>query len=164
MRKARFWITIGCCIFTFAAFASAQTQKAGLWDVTTNMTWQQSPFPGGMSAPGGGAHTTQVCVTQEQINKFGGPPPQVKNGCQVTNLQKTLNGMTADLTCTGPMSGKGTVQGTTTADGQAKAKVHMAGTLQMGPNAVPFEWTVESTSTYKGPSCGNVKPIVMPEK
>ena len=31
--------------------------------------------------------------------------------------------------------------------------------MQMGPESKPVEWTVESTSVYKGPDCGNVKPI-----
>ena len=34
----------------------------------------------------------------------------------------------------------------------------------MGPRSTPIEWTIESTSAYKGPDCGNVKPIQMPAK
>jgi hypothetical protein len=32
----------------------------------------------------------------------------------------------------------------------------------MGANSSPVEYTVESTSTYKGADCGSVKPLPMP--
>jgi hypothetical protein len=35
--------------------------------------------------------------------------------------------------------------------------------MQMGQNATPVEWTVNSTSTYKGPDCGSVAPMPMPQ-
>jgi hypothetical protein len=44
----------------------------------------------------------------------------------------------------------------------AKGKVHFTGTMQMGPNSRPIEWTSESTSVYKGPDCGSVQPLPMP--
>jgi hypothetical protein len=34
--------------------------------------------------------------------------------------------------------------------------------MQMGQNSRPIEWTSESTSVYKGPDCGSVKPLPMP--
>ena len=40
-----------------AAVAGAQSRKPGLWEMTTTMTWQKSPFPEGMMGPdGGGGH------------------------------------------------------------------------------------------------------------
>jgi hypothetical protein len=36
--------------------------------------------------------------------------------------------------------------------------------MQMGPNAVPVEYTITATSTYKGADCGSVKPLPMPDK
>ena len=58
--------------YALALTASAQmNRKPGLWEMTSTMTWQQSPMPPGMQMPagannpfGGGAHTSQVCVTQ----------------------------------------------------------------------------------------------------
>jgi hypothetical protein len=29
----------------------------------------------------------------------------------------------------------------------------------MGSNSTPVEYTIESSSVYKGPDCGSVKPI-----
>ena len=90
MRKTRVWMMLGCCLLALTVLAWAQSnRKPGLWEVTSTMTWQQSPMPPGMQAPpgspfGGGPRTTQVCVTQAQIDKFGGPAPQTRGDCQVT--------------------------------------------------------------------------------
>lgn len=148
----------------------AQARKAGLWELTTTQTWQQSPLPAGMAPPGGanapfagGTHTTKVCLTQEQIDKYGAIVPQSR-GCRVTNIVKKANGMTADMECTGTMSGKGTLESTLTDEEHAKGKVHFIGTMHMGPNTRPVEWTVQSSSVFKSADCGDVKPAPMPDK
>jgi hypothetical protein len=169
MSKTRVWTVLGCCFIALAIYAWAQGMKAGLWETTSTMTWQKSPFQA-MNAPagaapnspfGGGTHTAQVCVTQEQIDKFGTVPPQTNHGCEVTNVSKTSGGMTADLTCNGPMGGTGTVRATFTDSTHTTSQVHFTGSMQMGPNPLPVEWTVDSTSVYKGSDCGSVKPIVI---
>jgi hypothetical protein len=38
----------------------------------------------------------------------------------------------------------------------------MTGTMQTGSTTSPIDMTMQSTSTYKGPDCGNVKPLAMP--
>lgn len=169
MRKTRVWITLGCCLLAIAVSATAQVnRKPGLWETTSTMTWQQSPMPPGMQAPagspfGGGPHTTQVCLTQAMIDKYGAPVPRPSRGdCQVTNISLHLTGMTASMVCTGQVSGTGTVESTWTEPDHAKGKVHFTGTMQMGPNSRPIEWTTESVSVYKGPDCGSVQPMPMP--
>jgi hypothetical protein len=130
------------------------------------MTWQQSPLPAGTAGPGGPSsinsapHTTQVCLTQEMMDKYGAPIPQSHNNdCQVSNLKKTANSMTAQWVCTGRMNGKGTIESTWTDDDHSTGKVHFVGVMQMGQaGSKPVEWTNESTSVYKGPDCGSVKP------
>ncbi len=148
-------------------------RKPGLWEITTTMTWQQSPFPAGMQMPpaaaaafGGAPRTFQYCLTQAMIDKYGAPMPQSQSrgSCQVANVQKTANSMSADWICTGAMNGKGTVESHWSDDGTAKGKVHFVGTMQMGPNPTPIEWTSESTSVYKGPDCGSVQPPPMPKE
>jgi hypothetical protein len=112
---------------------------------------------------GGGPHTTQVCLTQEMIDKYGAPVPGTSRGsCQVTNVSLKLTGMSATLVCSGQMSGTGTVESSWTIPDHAKGKVHFTGTLTMGPNTKPVEWTSESESVYKGPDCGSVKPLPIP--
>ena len=110
----------------------------------------------------GGPHTSQMCITQAQIDRDQAFMPQSRSGCRASNIVKRPNGMSADWICTGAMSGKGTVETTWYEDGRSKSKVHFVGALQAGPNPRPVEWTSESTATYKGPDCGNVKPFSVP--
>jgi Protein of unknown function (DUF3617). len=170
MRKTPVLIAFMC--FAAAATSHAQSnQKPGLWEMTSTMTWQKSPLPPGMSMPGGGnspfgggAHTMQVCLTKEMIDKYGTPPPQNRNNqCQVSNIVKKGNGMTGDWVCSGMMAGKGTVEASWTDPDHSTSKVHFIGSMQMGPNATPVEYTIESTSVFKGADCGSVKPLPMPK-
>jgi hypothetical protein len=164
MRIHRNVLAVGACVLAVGLFAWAQGRKAGLWQVTSNMSWQQSPFPAGMPmmgahGPGGGNHTTKICVTQEQIDKYGAVPPRTQRDCQITNIVKRPNGMTAEMVCTGSMSGKGTIVSTWVSDTQATNKLHFVGTMAMGADSKPVEWTVESSSTFEGADCGKVKPF-----
>jgi hypothetical protein len=160
------------CFVVLATFARAQsTRKPGLWEMTSTMTWQKSPMPAGMSMPasanspfGGGAHTMQVCLTQEMVDKYGTPPPQSRNNqCQMSNIVKKANSMSADWVCSGMMAGKGSVEASWTDADHSTSKVHFLGSMQMGPNATPVEYTIESTSVFKGADCGSVKPLPMPK-
>ncbi|MDE3199392.1 MAG: DUF3617 family protein [Acidobacteriota bacterium] len=144
----------------------AQSRKPGLYQTTSKMTWDKSPFPAGMpqGAMGGTEHTSQVCVTQEQIDRFGTAPPQMRGqDCHLTDVNKTDHGMTAHMVCSGHMAGKGDLKVTWTDADHSTSTLHFAGSMQMGANSMPFEWTVESTSNYKGPDCGSVKPLPMPK-
>jgi hypothetical protein len=160
MSKTRVSIAAGCCLVAVALATWAQAaRKAGLWEITTNMVWQQSPIPNGMAMPGGGPHSTQVCLTQAQVDKYGSPMPQ-NRGCDISNVAMKANGMTADWVCTAPMAGKGTVESSWTDPDHVKAKVHFLGAMQMGPNSKPVEYTIDVSSNYKGADCGSVKPLV----
>jgi hypothetical protein len=162
MRKRSIVVILLCCLPPVSLLVWAQARKAGLWEVTTTQTWQQSPFPAGMPNPmGNGPRTLQVCVTQQQIDKYGAIPPQVRN-CQVTNVNKKSDGMSAEVECTGAMSGKGTVEATWIDSEHAKSKVHFTGEMRLGPNTKPVEWTVEANSVFKSADCGSVKPMAMP--
>jgi hypothetical protein len=172
MRVPRLWIVSACltCLLLAAAGAAwAQGRKAGLWEMTTITTLQQSPFPPGMAAPpnspfGGGPHVAQVCLTQEMIDRYGAPVPSSRNDCQVTNIQKSDHGMTAEMACSGRMTGKGTVESSWSDPEHAKGSVHFTGTIQAGPNPRPIEWTSHSSSVFKSADCGSVKPVAVPDK
>ena len=168
MRKTRVWITMGCCLLAVALYTWAQAnRKPGLWEMTSTMTWQQSPMPPGMTMPpganspfGGGPRTSQVCVTQAMIDKYGAPMPQSRNGeCQIANVVLRATSMTADWICSGRMAGRGTLESSWTDPNHAVGKVHFVGNMQMGPNPMTIEYTIESSSVYKGPDCGSVKPM-----
>jgi hypothetical protein len=172
MRENFIRITLCLCLAAVALTASAQmNRKPGLWEMTSTMTWQQSPLPPGMTMPaganspfGGGAHTSQVCVTQAMIDKYGAPVPQSRGGCQVSNVQLKPGSMSADWICTGMMAGKGTIESSWTDSDHATSKVHFSGSMQMGPNATPVEYTIVAASAYKGADCGSVKPVQIPDK
>ncbi len=165
MRKTqgslKFFVSLLCLVLVSAVFAWAQTRKPGLYEITSTMTWQQSPMPNGMAPPAamGGPRTNQVCVTQAMIDKYGAPMANNRDECQVTNVQKSDHGMTAEMVCSGHFSGKGTVAYSWVDSEHSTGKVHFTGQMQMGPNTKPIEWTSESTSTFKSADCGSVKPI-----
>jgi hypothetical protein len=176
MRSTHRSATLGCAIAALIAFAflaspvrgQSSQRQPGLYESTSKMSWQQSPFPQGASASpnspwGGGPRTTLVCITQAMIDKFDGPPPQTSGGCQMTNYNRTATGMTGTMVCTGQMSGNGNFEAhwnPVTATGVSK--IHFTGTMTMGQRSTPVEWTMDTTSTYKGPDCGSVKPPPMP--
>ena len=166
MRKVLCCVAV-LCMFALTRSAHSQAQrKPGLYDVTTTMTWQKSPLPPNMpstppNSPFSGApRHSQVCVTQAAIDKWGGPAPQTRGGdCQPSGINKTAARLTATISCTGQMSGTGTVEVSWTGDGSGTSKIHFTGTMTAGPRSVPIEWTMNSSSTYKGADCGDVKPI-----
>jgi hypothetical protein len=169
MRAIR--VGIGCALLLVAsAVAGAQGRKPGLWEMTSTMTWQKLPFPPGMTPPPGVAdrfnatpRTTQVCLTQAIIDKYGAPVPQTRAECRLTNVQKSDHGMTADMECIGRMTGKGAMHSSWDDPEHAKGGVHFNGTMQGQNGSLPIEWTTESTSVFKGTDCGDVKPLPVPE-
>jgi hypothetical protein len=98
-----------------------------------------------------------------QIDRYGAPISQNRD-CQIVNISLKPSGMTADLVCSGRMIGKGEVQASWSDGTHATGRIHFAGTMQAGPNTLPVEWTVDSSSVYKGPDCGSVQPMPMPAK
>ena len=74
MHDRRYLLAASAGVLVLGLFAWAQGRKPGLWEVNSNMTWQQSPFPAGSpaaSAMGGRPRTTQVCVTQIRALQVG---------------------------------------------------------------------------------------------
>jgi hypothetical protein len=152
-------------LFTLALLASAQARKTGLWEMTSTTTWQQSPMPAGManSPTAPTTRTTQVCLTQQQIDKYNAIIPSMTAGCHLTNVVKKANGMTGDMICTGRMSGKATLESSATDSEHATGKMHFVGSIELGGTSKPIEWTANSNSVFKSPDCGAVKPMVAPE-
>ena len=161
MRGFRTGSMIGLCLVVGTVFAMGPNRKAGLWESTTQMTWEQAPMPG---MPSMAARTTQVCVTQEMVDKYGGPIPETRGSCQVSNVVMKPGKMTADLVCTGQMNGKASIVSTWEDGEYAVTNVHFTGEMSIGPNTKPVEWTQKSTSVFKGADCGAVKPPPMPAK
>jgi hypothetical protein len=171
---------LACCFLVLSTVAQGQAkQQPGLWEETVSMSMggasapQMPQLPPGVQLPPGmqmpqiaspyAPHTMQVCVTQAMIDKYGGPyssPP--KGNCTMTNVVMTPTGMTAKMVCTGQMNATGTVQATFVDANTTKTTMHLTGTMQAGQNSMPVDMTMQSTSVYKGPDCGSVKPMAMP--
>lgn len=156
MNKVYLCVALGVCLIGLAAQAQSQSsRKPGLWEVTSSMSMSGGP----QAMPAMPARTTQVCVTQAMIDKYGGPtsnPPQGQ--CQMTNVSLTASGMTASLSCTGKTSMTGTVQ-TTFVDANT-TKTTMQMNMAMGANTMTM--TMQATASYKGSDCGSVQPMTMP--
>jgi hypothetical protein len=165
MSKGRIGIVLVCCLPMLVAAAQGQSkQKPGLWEVTSQMTMTGMPqMPPNMPNSPFAPHTTQVCVTQAMVDKYGGPMQQPQRGdCQTTNISVKPDGMTAEIACTGQMTAKGSITATFTNGDTSDMTMHLSGTMQMGPNSRPIDMTVHATSVYKGADCGTVKPMTMP--
>jgi hypothetical protein len=160
------------CLIAVSIFAFAQAvRKPGLWSMTSTVTWQKSPMPPGMNMPQGmqnpfapTTRTTDVCLTQEMIDKFGAPMAysQAQESCTVSNVVLKPTSMSAEMNCTGRMNAHATMESSWAEGNTAHGTMHFTGSMQMGSNSIPVEYTVETTSTYKGADCGSVKPLPMP--
>jgi len=158
MSKTKVWMAVGCCCVALAALATraqGQGRKAGLWEVTTQMSMSGGPTNMPQMPP----RTNQVCVTQAMIDKYGGPTSQPARGnCQMTDVSLTTAGMTANMVCTGQMTMTGSVQTTFVDANTTKTTVQM--TMPMGQNTMNM--TMQATASYKGADCGSVQPMAMP--
>lgn len=136
------------------------TRRAGLWEITTTLTWQQSPFmPGAVKGIGeGGKHVKDVCLTQEMIDRDGALLPQSHGHCHIENKVMRLAGSTANWVCSGSIQGTGSLETNWTDLEHATGKLHFTGTFQGESQMYPIEWTTESSSVFKSADCGVVEP------
>jgi hypothetical protein len=136
---------------TFAA--AAQDRKPGLYEVTVT-TVTAAPAPS--VSP---SRTSGACLTQAMIDKYGAIVPEnLSNICQLANVVKKPGGMTTDLVCTGPLTGKGTLDVTWTDSEHSTGSIHFSGSMHPGNKEIKIEWSATTKSTYKGPDCGELKP------
>ena len=158
MRHMRTCIILSCFLLT-AFIAKGQTQKPGLYNVTITTT---TVFPSRRASPSGTVHpprNIQACLTQDMIDKYGAIVPQyLANTCQLTNVVKKTGGMTADMVCSGRMTGKGTLEIGWSDSEHAKGLLHFSGAMRPGEDEIKIEWSAVTTSAYKGPDCGELKP------
>lgn len=174
MRKILSWILVGGSGLAVVGIAWGQMkQKPGLWEVTSTMTMAGMPqmpampqMPPGVKMPMASPfapHTTQICVTQAMIDKYGAPYSTPQHGdCKVTDVVQKPNGMTAKITCAGAMNTAGTIEASWTDANSVHTTMHMTGTAPAGESGRPMDMTIKADSTYKGPDCGDVKPPQMP--
>jgi hypothetical protein len=140
-------IALLVCLCASTIVASAESRKAGLWTITTTVTTST-----GVMAP----HSTDVCLSQAMIDKFGAPLPKLNGDCRITRLDKKANSVSADMVCSGATVGKATMQSTWSGD-HASGSIHFVGTAPQ-----PVEWTSNSTSVFKSADCGSIQPLPLP--
>jgi hypothetical protein len=150
---------IASAAVAFAKDAGQHSGKAGLWEVTTTMTWQKSPVPPGSpgAPPGAGTHTTSVCLNQAMVDA-GALFPQSRGQCKIENKVIKPGSVTADYVCTGKMKGKGMLEATFTDLEHTSGSLHFQGTLDVGSQVKPIEWTTVSTSVLKSEQCPSDQP------
>jgi hypothetical protein len=169
MRKNRLWIPFGCGLFAMTMLASAHAQKAGLWEVSSTLTFQKPGSVGmfsgtqaGGAAPAGG-QALPVCLTQELIDKYGVILPPSLRDCQLINVVKSPNGMRADMACSGRMNGKGSIETSWPDDEHAQGKIHFTSKSGQGAQAMIMTWTQDSSAAFKSADCGSVRPRAIPQ-
>lgn len=144
---------LGICLFTATFAARAQDRKPGLYEVTLTTT-TVAPTPSARPP-----RTWQACLTQDMIDKYGAiVPDRLTQACQLANIDKKSGGMKADLVCSRSIVGKGTLDVTWSDSEHSKGNLHFSGTIHPGDNEIKIEWTAITTSVYKGPDCGAIKP------
>ena len=143
-------------ILLVAPAVHGQSRKPGLWELTTTTTLSGAQ----PSAP----RVSQICLAQAMIDKYGAIVPHMQSGCQVSNVVKKADGMTADMSCTGMMTGTATLEATYTDAEHATASVHFTGSVESNGSPHQIEWTSHSTSVFKSASCGEIKPYPMPDE
>lgn len=136
--------------------AGAQERKPGLYEVTLTTT---------TSAPSSGTRTrvSEACLTPEMIDKYGAIVPQnLEHICQLINVVKKPGGMTADITCSGALVGKGGMEVNWPDSEHSTGNLRFSGSLHPGDKEIKIEWSAATKSTYKGPDCGELKPAPTP--
>ena len=165
MKTAIRLIAAAAVLLPVAAFAGHG--KPGLWNISTTMQMANMPqMPPeamammksrGMSMPGmGGAPiTTQICMTQEQVN--GDVPPAMHNSaesCTTKLLSQTATSMKSEVTCHGRMEGVGQAEMSWRGNEHYEGTYSFKGTMEGQPQAISTRYTGDFVKA----DCGAVKP------
>lgn len=170
MRKAGLGIAFAWFLFSVAVIVFAQEKepshhygKAGLWEVTTTMTWQKQPVrtgvPGG--PPAAGSHTSEFCLTQAMVDA-GALFPQSRGECHIQNKVVKPGKLTANYLCTGKMKGMGNVESSFPDLEHVTGSIHFVGTLDVDRKPQPIEWTNSSSAVFKTAQCSNTPAPAAP--
>lgn len=71
-------------------------------------------------------------------------------------------GSSSKWVCNGKMKGQGTLETDWTDYEHETGTLHFTGTILVGNDTKPVEWTTVSSSVFKSASCGSVKPQPLP--
>jgi hypothetical protein len=171
MDRAKLSALIAASLVLVPAAAFAAHGRPGLWTITSTMQMSNAPqIPPEALAMMKARHlpipnsgqpfTTQMCMTQEQVN--ADKPPAMSNrdeSCDTRVLNQSPGLMEAQITCHGRMDGVGHVKvnwrGTDHYEGTYDFKGTMGGR--------PQEMSTHYTGDFVKSDCGAVKPFVPPK-
>ncbi|HEY0266794.1 MAG TPA: DUF3617 domain-containing protein [Rhizomicrobium sp.] len=151
-----------------AAWAATPHGKPGLWTITTTMHMANMPqIPPealaamkarGMKMPGmGEPTTTQMCMTQEEVNTDPAARMQAQHevNCTPHVVNQTATSATTDIVCHGTMEGTGRSEISWRGDGHYEGNYEFKGTMHGQPNQISTHYTGDFVKT----DCGAVKPF-----
>ena len=161
------WFLVAAAVLVFAQEKEAphHTGKAGLWEITTTMTWVKSPVPPGMPGgpPRGGTHTGEFCLSQAMVDA-GALLPQSRGECRIEDKVIKPGSMTGTYVCTGKMKGMGKVESTIPDLEHVTGSIHFEGTMDVDGHPKPIEWTTTSNSVFKSEDCNSPAPAATTAK
>jgi hypothetical protein len=152
------------------AAAFAAHGRAGLWNVTTTMQMSNMPqIPPEalammkarhMPIPGSGEPTTtQMCMTQDQVN--ADKPPAMSNrdeSCDTRLLNQSPGMMEAEVTCHGRMNGVGHMKVSWRGNEHYEGVYNFKGAMEGRPQ----EMTTHYSGDFVKADCGSVRPFMPP--
>lgn len=147
-----------------AGLALAAHGKAGLWNVSTTMATPNIQMPPealaqmkamGMKMPGGQTVTTQICMTQAEVDSDKPPAMQRgDSGCTTNITSKSATAVTAQMVCNGQMQGTGHIEIAYSGTSHYEGSYDFKGVTEGHP--------MEMSSSFKGDwlkaDCGAAKP------
>ena len=155
---------MGTALVLVPAAAWAAHGRVGLWNVTSTMEMpNMPPLPPqaleqmkahGMPMPGQPS-TTQMCMTQEQVN--ADKPPAFSNrevSCDTKVLSSSPSAMHTQITCKGQVNGVGDMQISWRGTDHYEGTYNFQGTA----GGHPQNMTTRYSGDFVKADCGSVKP------
>jgi hypothetical protein len=143
--------------------AQAAHGKAGLWNVSTTMNMPNVQMPPeavaqmkkmGVKMPAAQTFTSQICMTQAEVDSDKPPPMKNDTGCTTRMVNQTASSMQAEMICTGNMKGNGQMRISYSGAEHYVGSYNFRGSMKGQP--------MNMSSSFKGDwvkaDCGAVKP------
>jgi hypothetical protein len=149
-------------LFLMAAMGTrGASRKPGLWGFTSTTTWQRAPLARVQSGKPleERTSTSQVCLTADLIDQEGALLPHSRGQCVIENKHVEAGRLTADYVCDGLMKGRGVLKSEWPDSDHVTGSLHFTGTLRVGSEDQPIEWTTDSKGIFEAADCGNIKPL-----
>jgi hypothetical protein len=166
--QGRHW-TIGlsaAALLLAPGTAFAAHGKAGLWNVSTTMSMANVQIPPeamarmkamGMQMPMGRTITSQICMTQADVDTDAPPPMAKDSGCSTRITSRKASSMAAQMVCNGEMKGTGQMRISYSGAEHYAGSYSFKGSMNGRP--------ADMNSSFKGDwvkaDCGAVKPYAV---